>query len=111
MTPFNGPSFGAPRAGTLRAGGFAAANACHTVLRETLYSRASALIDRPLTLASRRILANSSTLDSITAFHRWENTLMESTVGWAQLKLRFINRRAAKWAPTKLQNRSPLKLP
>ena len=29
-------------------------------------------MDKPLTLASRRILENSSTLDSITAFHRWE---------------------------------------
>ena len=36
---------------------------------------------------------------------------MESTVGRAQLKLRFINRRAAKWAQLRLQNRSPLKLP
>ena len=65
----------------------------------------------PLTLASRRILANSSTLDSIAAFHRREKPLMESTVGWAQLKLRFIIRRAAKWAQLRLQNRSPLKLP
>ena len=31
--------------------------------------------------------------------------------GVGQLKLRFINRRAAKWAQTKLQTRSPLKLP
>ena len=54
---------------------------------------------------------NSSTLNSITAFHRWENILMESTVGRAQLKLRFIDRRAAKWAPTKLQKRSPFNLP
>jgi hypothetical protein len=35
----------------------------------------------------------------------------ESTVGWAQLKLRFINRRAAKWAQLRLQNRPQLKLP
>jgi len=36
---------------------------------------------------------------------------MEPTVGRAQLKLRFINGRAAKWAQLRLQNRSPLKLP
>ncbi|MGA7204286.1 MAG: hypothetical protein WBX27_06625, partial [Specibacter sp.] len=33
----------------------------------------SARIDEPLTRASRRILANSSTLNSITALHRWKN--------------------------------------
>ncbi len=32
---------------------------------------------------------------------------MESTVEWAQLKLRFINRRADKWAPTKTANPVP----
>lgn len=72
MTSLSGPSFGASRAGTRRAGGSAAASACRTVRRETQCSRARPRIDEPLTLASRRILANSSTLDSITAFHRWE---------------------------------------
>lgn len=33
---------------------------------------------------------------------------MKSTVGWAQFKLQFIDRRAAKWAPTKLQKWSPV---
>jgi hypothetical protein len=52
--------------------GTPAAKACRTVLRETRCSRAGPRIDKLLTLASRRILANSSTFDSITAFHRWE---------------------------------------
>lgn len=75
MAPLSGSNFGDPRAGTLRTGGSAAANACRTVRRETRCSRARDRIDKPLTLASRRILANSSTLDSITAFHCWEKHL------------------------------------
>ena len=66
------PSVGAFRAGVLRSGGSAGAGACRTVLRETRYSLARQRIDKPLTLASRRILANSSTLDSSTSLHRWE---------------------------------------
>jgi len=111
MTAFKGSSLGARREERFLSGGSAAANACRTVLLETLCSRARALIDISRTLASRRILANSSTLNSITAFHCRKNTLMEPTVGWAQLKLRFINRRAVKWAPVKLQTRSQNKLP
>ncbi|RNL59197.1 hypothetical protein D7003_02760 [Arthrobacter oryzae] len=75
MTHLSGPSFGASRAGTLRAGGSAAASACRTVLRETRCYRARSRIDETLILASWRILANSSTLDSITAFHRWGRNL------------------------------------
>jgi hypothetical protein len=34
-----------------------------------------------MTRATRRIRANNSTFNSITACHRWKNTLMKSTGG------------------------------
>ncbi|MDR6688250.1 hypothetical protein J2Y41_003836 [Arthrobacter sp. 1088] len=69
MAGFKGPNLGAWRAGGFRSGGSSAADVCRTALLATPYLFARARIDMPATLASRRILANSSTLNFITAFH------------------------------------------
>ena len=115
MTSFNGPSFGALRMGVFRDGGSAVANACLTVLRDTLWSRANCRIDNPRTLASRRTLAKSSTLNSITAFHRWEKHFdgINRGVGSTQTAIHqpASLKLGPRWAQVKLRNRSPIKLP
>lgn len=111
MRVLNRSSFGAARAETVRDGGSAAARACRTVLRETRCALASARIDDPFTRASRRILANNSTLNSITAFHRRKNNPDEINGGVGSSQTAIISRRAVRWVPNRLRKRYQLKLP
>jgi len=74
------------RTGVLRSGGTADSNACRTVLRCTLCRSASCRIDNPSTRSSRRIAANSSTLDPISAPPFVVTDVSMTTLGWGQIK-------------------------
>lgn len=71
MAGLKGSRRGADLWGFFRSGGTAECKASLTVSRPTRYLRASSREDRPFTLASRRIPANRSIRDSISALqHR-----------------------------------------
>jgi hypothetical protein len=87
----------------LRAGGIADSSAWRTVRRCTPCLSASARIDNPSTLRSRRISANSSTLDLTLQPHLHDQRSGPSgspiTVKWGQLKPSQSSRRVAKVGP------------